>query len=426
MKKIVMCLMVSILALSSLAFADGITVEVNGKAVESEAAPFVSEESRTMIPVRFVAEALGAEVGWVAETSSVLITNNDEKITLAIGSNEITINGEVSTMDTAAVVRNERTYVPVRFISEALGYKVTWNGETKTVGIINEDDILKEEIPKIVTGNVLKFKDVELVNEVTKMSDSLYKDGLMWLESNSSFEGIDYEALVYIVQQESKEIIPCTYSWYKEDEMTLYLKFSEIVADETTCELHILDTEKDKLDGEGNKKIVEFVVSGTRPTIKKVQYKMLDERVPAIEELLTEVPELFKSKRECDNLRIIVYKANLALVSADVTKDVVDEIEIEVLGDSKNIEACMDTCREYLELIKTEHDYREELSVARKQLSDWYDGVENFGPDNELWGEYQALDVTYFEVNYYELIVKEEKATVFQNDVNAFLEKVMK
>ncbi len=113
-----------------------ISVLVNGKEVNfPDELPYVNQDSRTMVPVRFVSESLGAKVSWDNDNRMVIIDNEDKIIKLKIGENKADINGKTIVFDTSALIQNGRTMVPVRFISEALGAKVGWNQATKTVEI---------------------------------------------------------------------------------------------------------------------------------------------------------------------------------------------------------------------------------------------------------------------------------------------------
>ena len=82
-----------------------------------------------------MAESLGAKVGWDGNENKVTITDGDKKIELIIGKREITVNGKTEKLDAAPFIEDSRTLVPVRFISEALGAKVTYDEKTKTVTI---------------------------------------------------------------------------------------------------------------------------------------------------------------------------------------------------------------------------------------------------------------------------------------------------
>lgn len=88
---------------------------------------------RTMLPARFVAENLGAEVSWYEEKSLVTVNGKNIKtgetvvILIYIGQPEALVNGEAALLDAPAFLENDRTYTPVRFISEHLGADVEWD-----------------------------------------------------------------------------------------------------------------------------------------------------------------------------------------------------------------------------------------------------------------------------------------------------------
>ena len=108
---------------------------VNGK-TESTDVPAKIVSERTFLPVRFVAEALGAKVEWNGDSGTVTITDGDKKIELTIGKSEITVDGKTEKLDAAPFIENSRTLVPVRFVSEALGAKVEWDSNKNTVTVI--------------------------------------------------------------------------------------------------------------------------------------------------------------------------------------------------------------------------------------------------------------------------------------------------
>lgn len=104
---------------------DTIEVYADGEAVEfTDVMPFIDSASRTQMPVRAVAEALGCEVDYI--DGLVIIQSGDDIINLTIGSDVLMKNNEATQMDTSAVIISDRTFVPMRFIAKALGYTVKW------------------------------------------------------------------------------------------------------------------------------------------------------------------------------------------------------------------------------------------------------------------------------------------------------------
>ena len=108
---------------------------IDGKEVKMDVAP-IAISGRTMVPIRFIAEAFGAEVDWVQATRTVVIKTKDGKeLNLWIGKYEMSVNGETQEIDVAPIAVANRTLVPLRFIAEALGAEVDWVQNTGTVVI---------------------------------------------------------------------------------------------------------------------------------------------------------------------------------------------------------------------------------------------------------------------------------------------------
>lgn len=108
---------------------------VNGQPLQSDVKPFVNADGRTMLPVRAIAEALGATVQWDEATQTATLSLGGKTVKVSIGQNSILVDGKPVSMDTIAAVKDGRTLLPVRAIGEALGAKVGWDEQTKTVSI---------------------------------------------------------------------------------------------------------------------------------------------------------------------------------------------------------------------------------------------------------------------------------------------------
>lgn len=123
--------------------------QVFGKAKSNDVAPKIVN-NRTMLPARFVAENLGADVSWDGDKELVTIkgknlkTGEDVTILITIGAATAKVNGKEIKLDSAAFVENDRTYTPIRFISEELGASVEWVEKDKKV-IITKPEIKKAE-----------------------------------------------------------------------------------------------------------------------------------------------------------------------------------------------------------------------------------------------------------------------------------------
>ena len=100
-----------------------------------------AHDDRTFVPVRFVAERLGAEVAWENDTRTVVIEKGGHTVRMPVGSLTYTLDGVEQTLDvpaelTASTDGNARTMVPVRFVTEALGYQVEWDQPRNLVVIV--------------------------------------------------------------------------------------------------------------------------------------------------------------------------------------------------------------------------------------------------------------------------------------------------
>ena len=109
-------------------------VRVFGMATVSDVPPVIVKD-RTMLPARFVLEALGATVSWNASERKVTILYGEKGIELYIDSTTAYMDGTAAELDAAPFIREDRTYLPLRFIAEALGADVSWVAKTKTIVI---------------------------------------------------------------------------------------------------------------------------------------------------------------------------------------------------------------------------------------------------------------------------------------------------
>ncbi|MBP1992028.1 copper amine oxidase N-terminal domain-containing protein [Paenibacillus eucommiae] len=107
-----------------------------GKDPGKSGKPYI-KDGITLVPVRFISENLDAEVEWDGKLKQVTIIDDlsEAKIVLTIGSKTALVNGKSEQLEVAAIITGESTYVPVRFIAEKLGAKVGWDDSTRTVSI---------------------------------------------------------------------------------------------------------------------------------------------------------------------------------------------------------------------------------------------------------------------------------------------------
>lgn len=114
--------------------APSVRVLVDGRPVAFDVPP-VMVSGRVLVPLRGVFERLGAVVTWDPVTQTVLAARGDTTMSLRVGSPAASVNGQPTTMDVPAILVGGRTMVPLRFVSQALGASVGWDPATTTVQI---------------------------------------------------------------------------------------------------------------------------------------------------------------------------------------------------------------------------------------------------------------------------------------------------
>lgn len=115
---------------SSTTYAAGILIKIDGVAVPSDVKPEVKNK-RTMVPLRVISENLGATVDWIND--KITLTKSDMKVIMSLNSTTAEKNGEKIVLDAKPYVKNNRVIVPFRFIAETFGCKVNYSSSTVTV-----------------------------------------------------------------------------------------------------------------------------------------------------------------------------------------------------------------------------------------------------------------------------------------------------
>lgn len=109
---------------------------INGENKNMDAAPFI-KDNRTFVPIRFIVSALDGEVSWNNEARIATIKYDDKIIEIPINNKTIKVNGKEKAIDSPAVVKSNRTFVPIRFVAENLGMEIEYNNSLREVTIID-------------------------------------------------------------------------------------------------------------------------------------------------------------------------------------------------------------------------------------------------------------------------------------------------
>ncbi len=128
-----------------------------------EVAPY-TVEGRTMVPVRILTEAFGADVKYIEEENKVIVTLDKKVINFIIGQDTATVDGESVKLDVPTVETNGRTLIPLRFVSENLGFDVEYLASTEQILITNDPAVIE------IGGKKISFADYKAMYKINAAS----------------------------------------------------------------------------------------------------------------------------------------------------------------------------------------------------------------------------------------------------------------
>ncbi|MDM5280265.1 copper amine oxidase N-terminal domain-containing protein [Paenibacillus silvae] len=152
MKKLLLALLTGVISVSLIgSVAESASAAGKPKQVEvllntikmkfPDAKPFQDAQGSVMVPIRFVSEALGSKVTYSKEgkVSKVGVYNKDHKVDMTIGQTSALVDGQKKDYGTQIMLKQNRTFVPLRLVSEGLGEKVEWDKIGRWVWIGNKN-----------------------------------------------------------------------------------------------------------------------------------------------------------------------------------------------------------------------------------------------------------------------------------------------
>jgi len=170
-----------------------------------DAQPFIDENGRTQTPARFIGEGLGAVVTWDGNSQKATFKKDNTELVLYIGKRDYEINGQIKQMDTAAILKDDRTFVPARYVAEAFGATVRWDGVIRTVYIDTVEGSTPEPTPAFQGGTIECFDGIAF-NSVTDVDQY----GRMTVEKSKEFV-LKLANQLEFVKENGKYYIKCEY-----------------------------------------------------------------------------------------------------------------------------------------------------------------------------------------------------------------------
>ena len=199
-------------AINNLIPVQSISVTLNGNELSFDQPPVIKND-RTFVPIRAIAEGLGANVDWDSNNRLITINNGISDTMLYIDSAYCYINGIAFLTDAKPFIENNRTMVPVRLISQVLGCRVEWNGDTKSVIITKKNDSNNES-----ESNMLELKSKAVYKEIenaVQEAENMYGSVCQTVKYNSllsvtvylQYDGGDSYFETYLCDTENDRLV---------------------------------------------------------------------------------------------------------------------------------------------------------------------------------------------------------------------------
>lgn len=195
---------------------------VNDHIVYSDVYPYI-KNSRTYVPIRFIAEELGYDVKWDGPNKKVTMTSDGTTVELTIGSNKMMVNGKAVLLDAPAEIRDDRTFVPLRAIAEAFGEKVDYSSDYKAVYIGDnpkynafykvvyyyekKDTVISEYTINIATYKMNVNRNVTRFGSISQLVNVVYDDFYDYGVSGVSKYGVTTYKTQYLQPKEEVKYV---------------------------------------------------------------------------------------------------------------------------------------------------------------------------------------------------------------------------
>lgn len=154
--------------LASSCYAQGISVSLNGSIVKFANQEPVVVEGRTLIPLRGVFDNMGYDIAWNGNTKQVFLNKDNKSIVIAIGASYLSVNDEQVSLDVPAQIINGSTMIPLRAVADATGAQVLWDAQTKIATIIDDSNVsLEAEQARVSVSNLA---EADYVNKFTAIN----------------------------------------------------------------------------------------------------------------------------------------------------------------------------------------------------------------------------------------------------------------
>ncbi len=200
--------------------------------INMDAAPYI-DSGRTLVPVRYLADALGATTAWDGDTQEVTVSTSVYTIAMTIGSTTLTVNGQMQTMDVAPVINDGRTFLPARYVAQILGYDVDWDATNNIVVIYPASSIGEPAYNFVIQQaqqNAAKPEEVQKLESA--LGITMGGDGSSW-GYNPEMNADGSPNIAFENQNMSNSFVVASYG-SSDDEVDVNIKCVTLVGDPGT------------------------------------------------------------------------------------------------------------------------------------------------------------------------------------------------
>ena len=215
---------------------------VDGAAVniDDEGSVPVIVNERTLVPIRAIIEAAGGTVGWDGDTATVTLSYSGSEIELKIDSTAAQLNGMTDELDTAPTIINERTMLPIRYISESFGFHVDWDGDAETVTLTVHPAILEVGDIKVTEDDVFGFYE-GVTDEAISEAAELLKFRQLAISKGITLDADTEELIAQIISDSAWELVEADISRGTVHRLIQSLAYSQTLAGQVAGTMTVPD-----------------------------------------------------------------------------------------------------------------------------------------------------------------------------------------
>lgn len=346
-----------------------VAVVMDGRPTDTEFPSFIMGD-RTLVPIRFVAESFGAQVGWDPATRTASVTHQGNRLDLTIDSNVVLVNGNPMTLEENSIPKlvvytsmNEaKTMVPVRFVSEIMGYEVGWDAASYTA-LINSPKA--EDKGDLVTISGISSERARNGNHRVKIeTDGELKYTTMFLPASNKLV-VDVENARLDIEGNRDR----PGDFLVEGDVLTRLQYSQFTINPYTTRIVMTLTEEEDFRLVQEDDQVYILFGNDRLEVPEEAEEPEDEEDEPEDEGKDDGPRMIRQEMVDGKNAIVVYgldseEYNVTKLS-DPTRLVIDIMDVKIVGE-----------------LYQEYDYQ--LGFIKGVRASQYVGDRNYGPDRDV------------------------------------------